>query len=42
MIDQVGPMWKEFGPCYWGHNDVDRFNPWQNEDLFMEELKRKS
>lgn len=38
VMDKVADAYKEFGPVYWGHNDVDRFHPWQNEELMMADI----
>lgn len=38
IIDQIAQYYKEFGPCYWGHNDVDRMHPWLAEEEMMQEM----
>jgi diketogulonate reductase-like aldo/keto reductase len=41
-IDQVAVHWKEYGPCYWGHNDVDNLHPWHNDLLIQGEMEKQS
>lgn len=37
-IDERAKEHLKYGPCYWGHNDMDYMNPWKDEEKLMEAL----
>ncbi|CAE7637622.1 gld2, partial [Symbiodinium pilosum] len=37
-IDERAKEFLKYGPCYWGHNDMDYMHPWKDEEKMLESM----